>query len=320
MQEQSISLGVNQWEENNCDWCGSDQQEKYFDGPDRLEKLPGMFFLVRCKNCGVYRQNPNLTWEFLSQYYPDDYQSYSYQISEQTNNWRRIIKEYGNIKRRKAIETYQRDGKLLEIGCGTGGFLRELSNSGRWELSGIEPNRAAASYAREHTNAKIIQARLSDVRLENESFDAVVLWTVIEHLSKPRQDLEIIKSLIKPKGWLFFSVPNMESIDRWIFRQYWSGWDLPRHLYIFPRQAIHEGLHSLGFRIVAERCISTSYNAIGHSLEFWSQDWEHKYPRIKKLMMRLYKSWFVRAGLLVPLAILDRLNLTSTITYFAQKL
>src|SRR3990172_5725938 len=315
MLENQILNHVLHWEECICDWCGSSEQEQIFRGPDRLEKLPGIFCLVRCTGCGTYRQNPRLTWESLTKYYPDDYISYSYDVANSKNSWRRYIKDYGNRKRRRIIESFQPGGNLLEIGCGTGGFLRELSKSGKWKLTGIEPSEVAANFASNSTSAKIIRSRLSDVSLDRESFDAIVLWTVIEHLSHPIRDLEYIASLIKPNGWLLFSIPNLESVDAKIFRQYWSGWDLPRHLYLFPRGVVRDVMSSMGFRIAKERCISTSYAGLGHSLEFWSQLWEHKYPRTKDFIKRIYHSWITRVSLLIPLAILDRLNLTSTITF-----
>jgi len=319
MPEYILSSHTLEWEECVCDWCGSNEHDSVFEGPDRLEGLPGTFFLVRCRKCGTYRQNPRLVWDSLERYYPDNYISYSYARKDNNNSWVRFIKDYGNIKRRSTIEKYQPGGYLLEIGCGTGGFLRELSKSGKWILTGVEPNETAVNFARNHTKANIIRGRISDIQLKRESFDAIVLWTVIEHLSHPIRDLEYVRSLIKPNGWIFFSIPNLESLDAKIFRRYWSGWDLPRHLYLFPRAVVRDVMAFLGFHIVKERCISTSYAAIGQSLEFWLQEWENKYPRTKYFIKRTYHSWVTRVGLLLPLAIFDRLNLTSTITIIAQK-
>jgi SAM-dependent methyltransferase len=184
---------------------------------------------------------------------------------------------------------------------------------------GIEPSQRAAEYARQHTSATILQGRFSEVELAPESIDAIVLWTVLEHLDRPVQDLRYAHALLKKDGWLFFSIPNFESLEARLFRQYWSGWDLPRHLYVFPRPTLHKILETIGFRVAYERCLSTSYAALGHSINFWSQSWEHKKPRLKRLLMRFYYAWPTRVALLAPLAILDRLNLTSTITYGTQK-
>jgi 2-polyprenyl-3-methyl-5-hydroxy-6-metoxy-1,4-benzoquinol methylase len=306
------------WEEVECAWCGSTLYDICFEGPDRLERLPGKFRLVRCSQCGLYRQNPRLVWSSLQKYYPEEYKAYAYR-DEKTRSWRQYIENYGNNKRCKAIHRYINGGSILEVGCGTGGFIQELIRSGNWVVSGIEPNQKAAEFTQKKTDATIYPCRFSDVEFEPGSFDAIVLWTVLEHLDQPIKDLQYAYRLLRKNGWLFFSIPNVESLNLKIFKKYWSGWDIPRHLHIFPRSTLHEILHQIGFSIVDERCISTSYQALGHNLEFWSQEWEGKYPRLKKICKAVYYSWLTRMILLMPLAILDRLNLTDTITYFVQK-
>ena len=308
-----------QWEENACAWCGSTDYEVTFEGPDRLHGLPGTFQFVRCKQCGVLRQNPRLRWESLSKYYPEDYVSYNYDAGGYRDSIQTKIRNRGNRKRRLAIEHFQPGGRLLEVGCGTGAFLRELSNSGHWNIVGIEPNEKAALSARQMVGAPIHHGVFADARLEPESFDAIVLWCVVEHLAQPIEDLRRAHALLKKGGWLFFSVPNYESLGTNFFGEFWSGWDLPRHLYVFPKPILREILVSIGFHGISTRCISTSYHALGHSLDFWSQDWANKYPKIRHYSMQFYRSWLVRLGLFFPLAILVRLNLTTNISYFAQK-
>jgi len=310
------SLG---WEECPCDWCGDCESESIFDGPDRLEGLPGTFRVVRCKNCGIYRQNPRLKWSSLQNYYKDDYIAYDYTRAADLNRWNRWVKNYGNVKRRKFIERFVPGGHLLEVGCGTGAFLKVMQNSGRWEVVGIEPSTEASDFAREYTQALILNQRLSEAVLEPESFDAAVLWNVIEHLEQPVTDLKYLSTLLKKDGWLFFSVPNLNSLDARLFGHTWAGWDLPRHLYVIPLKTYDQILESIGFKTIEIRCLSTSYASFGHSLSFWSQTWEARYPQLSRWLHRIYYSWVNRILLLAPLAIQDRLNLSSIITICAQK-
>jgi SAM-dependent methyltransferase len=309
-----------QWEHTNCAWCGTSASEVVFEGPDRLHDLPGLFYFRRCKQCGVLRQDPRLTWEHLSSYYPQDYPAYTFDAGEMNPFLLKKINNYGNIKRRRFVEKYQPCGRLLEVGSGTGAFLRELVKSGRWEVVGIEPNQEAAAYTSENLGVSIHHGRFSEVDLKPATYDAIVLWCVLEHLSEPVQDLRYIHSLLKDGGWLFFSMPNYESLEAKVFGPFWSGWDLPRHLYIFPRSILYEILTQIGFGQISKRCISTSYHALGHSLEFWSQSWEKEHPKIHRTLLKFYRSWFARLGLLLPLAMLDRLNLSTNISFAAQKI
>lgn len=307
------------WEETTCTWCGATAYDVLFEGPDRLHGLPGTFQFVRCQQCGVLRQNPRLTWASLSQYYPEDYVSYHYDAEEDRSPLQAWIKNRGNRKRRRAIERFQPGGRLLEVGCGTGAFLREMARSGHWDVVGVEPNERAASYARQTVECTVLQSTFADADLEEASFEAIVLWCVVEHLAHPIEDLRRAYTLLKPSGWLVFSVPNYESFGARIFGKFWSGWDLPRHLYVFPRTIMNDILVSTGFHNISAHCISTSYQALGHSLDFWFQNWADQYPKLERALRQVYYSWIMRLGLFIPLAVLERFNLTTNITYFAQK-
>lgn len=308
------------WEKTSCSYCGSSLCDPAFSGPDRLHGLPGLFHLQRCRQCGVLRQEPRLAWETLSTYYPEDYAAYNYNDSEKDSRWKRGVDNYGNVKRRRYVEKYQPGGRLLEVGCGTGAFLHEVVRSGKWQSEGLEPSPQAAGFAARTLSIPIHQGRLSEVDLQSASFDAIVLWCVLEHLSSPVQDLLYIYSLLKPGGWLFFSIPNLESLEAKIFGRFWSGWDLPRHLYIFPRASIRRLLKEMGFDRISIRSISSSYNQLGHSLDFWSQTWAASHPNTRRLLLNAYRSWFGRVAFLLPLALLDRLNLSTNITFAARKL
>jgi 2-polyprenyl-3-methyl-5-hydroxy-6-metoxy-1,4-benzoquinol methylase len=308
-----------EWIETTCDWCGTQGGDLVFEGPDRLEGLPGNFFMVKCSNCGIFRQNPRLPWESLAEYYPENYAAYEYTIGDKKNWLRSRIDNYGNYKRRRAIERFIPNGSLLEIGCGTGAFLNELLHSGNWDVVGIEPSEKAAAYTKEVLNIPVHQGRFEDIHLDPETFDVVVLWCVVEHLTDPIQDLRRAQALLKEGGWLIFSMPNYESWDAKIFGKYWAGWDLPRHLYVFPRKSLRDVLKKIGFENISEKCLSTSYHALGHNLEFWSQSWDERKFNRWQFVLRLYRTWMVRILLLLPLAVLDRLKLATNITIFAQK-
>jgi SAM-dependent methyltransferase len=276
--------------------------------------------MTRCLKCGLYRQNPHLAWDSLKTYYPEDYASHPKLVQDEPNFLRRLDIRYGPWKRVRSIKRFQPNGNLLEIGCGTGLFLEEALRSGCWTVAGVEPSERAATYAREKLHVPIYQNRFSEVKLTPESYDLIVMWNVLEHLEHPIYDLRYAYQLLKERGWLILAIPNLEGFEASWFGPYWVGWDLPRHLYIFPLKILSEMLISIGFRWVTTRCISTSYAVLGHSLDFWSQSWETRYPLLRRLLLSLYHFLPVRALLLFPLWIFDRFNQSTIITIFAQKI
>jgi SAM-dependent methyltransferase len=308
-----------QWEEIVCDWCGTPGGELLFSGPDRGEMLPGEFRMVRCTKCNLIRQNPRPSWKDLSSYYPENYHAYFSLVGDDRKPLRRLNKRYAQWKLRQAIEKHQTSGFLLEVGCGTGLFLEEMARTGKWQLIGIEPEPRAASYVKKELGITVMQERLSEVKLDCNAFDVIVLWNVLEHLSYPIQDLKKIHLLLKGGGSLVFSIPNLEGLGAKIFRHYWIGWDLPRHLYLFPKSRLYKILDELGFNVVATKCISNSYATLGLSLKFWSQSWEDRYPALKRFLINLYHTRFIRALLVFPLSILDLLKFSSVITIIANK-
>ncbi len=310
------------WEETPCDWCGSNETSLVFEGPDRLEHLPGKFRLVRCEGCGLYRQNPRLTWEGLKLYYPDDYASHGKLVQQEHGIFRRLDKRYGPWKRLHAVERFQPGGRMLEVGSGTGLFLEEALRSGRWEVVGVEPSEHAASYTRQHLGVEVVQDLFSDADFQPDcdaSFDVIAFWNVFEHLYHPMADLRKAYRLLRPGGWLVIGLPNVEGWEQRIFGKYWVGWDQPRHLYLFPQLSLRAILEKEGFRYETARCLSTSYSVLYYSLDFWSQSWEKDHPRLRKVLLGIYRTLIVRAMLIPPLWLLDHLNLGTVITLFAQK-
>jgi SAM-dependent methyltransferase len=307
------------WEQCACDWCGTAHSEPVFAGPDRLEGLPGTFFMARCPQCGVYRQNPRPAWESLQHYYPEDYASHPRLVQDEPTRLRQLDKRYGPWKRLRAVERYQPGGALLEVGCGTGLFLEEALLSGRWQVTGIEPGQRAAGYVRDRLGVTVHQGRFSEIELPEASFEAIVMWNVVEHLDSPVADLRYAQRLLKDGGWLIFSIPNLESLERQVFGDFWVGWDLPRHLYLFPQEVLGEILDEIGFRLVDRRCLSTSYSVLGHSLDFWSQSWASQHPNLRRMLLGSYRSMLGRLLMVPPLWLLDRLNLSTILTLFAQK-
>jgi SAM-dependent methyltransferase len=106
-----------------------------------------------------------------------------------------------------------------------------------WDVIGIEPNPYAANYARTRFGVEVFCGTLEQFDLTSESFDVVALWNVLEHLPTPARDIVRIKRVLDTEGLLVIEISNLESIDRKIFGKCWIGWDLPRHLYLFPRDS-----------------------------------------------------------------------------------
>lgn len=303
--------------DHSCDWCGTNDYKIIFEGPDLLSDLPGKFCFVQCSQCGLYRQNPRLEWNQLQNYYPEGYSSHSKQVSDLSSKIKKIDKRYGLWKRVKFVSKYKASGNWLDIGCGTGRILQEAQIWNNWSLFGLEPVTTAADYAREKLNIPIYNMLLEDYHEVEKFYDIITMWDVLEHLPTPINDLKKVHTLLKDGGVLVISIPNAQSLGRKLFKRFWIGYDLPRHLYLFPPKILIEIMERIGFKIIARKSIAGNHGAFFLNLSFWNK---HKNSKIlKSILSKGADYWLYRIITLVPMFIIDRFNLGNSITFVMSK-
>lgn len=317
--EQPATPADSGFEDVACDNCGARGGTHLFTGSDLIHGLPGKFPVVQCDVCGWIRQNPRPSERHIGSYYLDDYVSYMGAIEDERWPWRRWDRRYGVVKRCWAIERFVARGTLLEIGCGTGIFLNEMKRRG-WTVAGIEPQGHASGYARSRFGLDVFQGRMEDYAAAPASFDVVALWNVLEHLPYPAQSIARIRRLLRPGGLLVFSVPNCESLDRRLFGRSWVGWELPRHLYLFPHDSLVRFLAAQGFQLLTTTCPAGSFHASILSLQMWlrSRLGRGHWP-LADAIAGVARTLPFRLLSAPPLWVSDTLRLSSIVSYFARK-
>ena len=126
-------------------------------------------------------------------------------------------------------------GTLLDVGCGSGGFLARMRGLG-WRVQGVEPDPRAAQLARRQFGLDVHAGTLERLEIAPETFDAVTLNHVIEHTADPLALLRECTRILKPGGTLVIVTPNVDSLGQRVFRSRWRGLEAPRHLCLFcPR-------------------------------------------------------------------------------------
>jgi SAM-dependent methyltransferase len=277
-----------------------------------------MFRVVECMQCGWLRQNPRPTEETIEYYYPPDYINFIGAVEDEPRRWRQWDRRYEFLKRRRAIERLKPQGRLLDVGCATGLFLHEMQQAG-WEVAGVEPNSGAAAYAQQRFGLQVHVGTLRQAALPNGSVDVLTLWDVLEHVHAPWADLFEAQRLLTEGGLLVLSLPNLESLERRWFGPLWLGWDLPRHLYFFPRPSIVAALSELGLRVEGFRCIAGSYHAWLLSLRFYFE--EHYAPgaRGPQWVLGAMRSFPARLAFATPFWAIGQAHRASVITVFARK-
>ncbi len=112
----------------------------------------------------------------------------------------------------KTLEVKKSD-RLLECGCGTGVFTREMAKTGA-HIVALDVSRKLLDYARQHlalTNVNFREADIEDEKtMPAESFDAAYGVSILHHVDMNRT-LPILKKHLKPGGKFAFSEPNLSN-------------------------------------------------------------------------------------------------------------
>ena len=139
------------------------------------------------------------------------------------------------------------NGKLLEIGCGSGELLENVRAAG-WEAQGIDVDPRAVEHAR-MKGLPVTLASGETAQFPDNYFDAVVMSHVIEHVHDPTGLLRECWRILKPNGRISYITPNGRSLLRNMLGSSWFALEPPRHLHIFTPQAIRHLMVESGFEL-----------------------------------------------------------------------
>jgi len=146
-------------------------------------------------------------------------------------------------------------GRLLDVGCGGGRFLRRMQKRG-WQVAGTDFDEQVTRKVRARYGIETHVGDLPQCALPAESFDAITLSQAIEHLYDPKATLRECLRLLKPGGQLVMTTPNPRSLGAIEFGANWRGWEAPRHLHLFTVDALAALTREAGFEIVEARTCS----------------------------------------------------------------
>jgi len=246
------------WEETSCPQCGRGEESLILEAPDPLPSSgTGLWFaVVRCNHCGLSYTNPRPSPESIGQFYPHDYPPHRVRRRDDARASRPIWSAlFGRpCNERRGVLPWQGSGRLLDFGCGSGGFLRRMAGLG-WRVTGLD---AASTAARQAGDFPVHVGSLPHPELTPGSFDIVTMWHSLEHVHQPLAVLREARRVLVPGGRIFVAVPNIESLPFYLFSRCWYGLDLPRHLTHFAPKTLRTMLETAGFRVESVRSIRHS--------------------------------------------------------------
>lgn len=194
-----------------------------------------IFDLYYDENLDMLITSPQPDLENLGRYYEsEDYISHTDNKRSVFEKAYHFVKSIALKNKLNLINSEQsQKGKILDIGAGTGDFLLTAKNDG-WNVIGIEPSDRAKNIAKQ----KGISFAEETASLENNSFDVITMWHVLEHVPNLELQIQELKRLLKPTGTLIIAVPNFKSFDAEHYGEFWAAFDVPIHFWHFSKKAI----------------------------------------------------------------------------------
>jgi SAM-dependent methyltransferase len=236
----------------HCPACGSSSINPVLSTKDYT--VSGESFPIwQCDSCSLRFTQDVPGIDRIGGYYKsENYISHTNISKGVINRLYQIIRKKTLKQKRKLVckLTGKKQGELLDVGSGTGAFVNEMRQNG-WQVVGLEPDPDARRIARE------INCELKNVdelfNLPENSFDAITLWHVLEHVHDLQNYLQQLKALLKQDARLIIAVPNYTSFDASIYKEYWAAYDVPRHLYHFSPVSMKLLIEKHGMRIIDYR-------------------------------------------------------------------
>ena len=230
-----------------CPVCGP--------GPTRLFVRSNDRDVLRCGSCGLLFSSPRPSQREIGEYFAAEY----------IGDRERAEVDFAALReptlRREAALVRQLlpgGGRLLDVGCAAGAFLRLFSGDRRWVVAGVEPSRFAAEYARSTYGLDVHTGFLRELRLPGAGFEAITSLDSFYFHPEPNEDLAEMARLLAPGGLLFIEIPGLA------FRLLKNSGPLARlrygasarlnaalHLYFYSAATLSHLARPHGFRLVA---------------------------------------------------------------------
>ena len=236
---------------NTCPCCNSTNIAEALQAKDYTVSQTN-FSIWHCNNCTARFTQDVPDIHHIGPYYQSTaYISHSDTKEGFINKLYHLVRNFTLKKKQNLViaETNVAKGNLLDVGAGTGAFSQTMKNAG-WEVTGLEPDPTARKVALEKFEL-LLDIPDSLFQLPANSFDAITMWHVLEHVHDLQGYLQQYHTILKPNGKVFIAVPNYTSGDADTYQEFWAAYDVPRHLYHFSPKSMEMLANLKGFRVKA---------------------------------------------------------------------
>jgi 2-polyprenyl-3-methyl-5-hydroxy-6-metoxy-1,4-benzoquinol methylase len=202
--------------------------------------------ILQCRSCGLGRTEASgfdpaayYTEDYFSGGHADGYADY---LGAEPVLRREFARGVDFIRR------FRPGGKLLELGCAYGFFLKEAAQ--HFDVTGIELAGDAVAHCRA-AGLNVLAGAADEATLRQVGHaDVIVLFDVIEHLPDPRQTLALCHQHLNPGGIVVITTGDFGSAVARLLGAKWRLMTPPQHLWFFSQDSVRRLAAALGLAVV----------------------------------------------------------------------
>ncbi len=209
------------------------------------------FTILHCDTCGLYTLETDQDYDqFLEKYYREGY----FMGKDEKFGYADYLSEEPMVRKNAAhylekIYQITDHGALLDVGCAAGFFMDEALKKG-YSVSGIDTSAYITGLASSHLKDKIQTTPLHKANFPANSFDVVLMFDLIEHLSDPKKDLIKLSESIKKGGLLVIGTGDVGSLYAQILGTHNHFFAPPHHYFFLSRKTVTELLKQSGYQVI----------------------------------------------------------------------
>ena len=236
-------------EKSGCLLCGGKRRKMVHKFTDLPESRRGKqkLDIKQCSKCGFIATHPPLPNDHWNDKYEGDYwREYQTSIGERRIDERFEEFEMISAERIQYLESFYRllpparrfnpQGRFLDVGCSMGFLVKAAEDYGFKNAYGIDPNQQDVDEGKERYAVNLSQGYIENYG-EN-SFDVIMCFNTVEHVSRPDYLMEEMVKRLKPNGALVVGTHDIECENYKGEGVEWKHIKPAEHLYYFSKDTL----------------------------------------------------------------------------------
>lgn len=217
--------------------------------------------IMRCRVCTHRYSTPRVTFDTAVSLYRDDKTASDIYTQPMQVEIDEIKYQYG-LDLVEKLGPPGRD-KIMDVGCGSGVYLRVAEANGWGQCVGVDINERYADVYAESPGVQFINSSFEDLDVARigKDYDVIAMWSVLEHIYNVHDILDKLHAILKPGGLLFILVPNVESLATRLMRERSPTFSW-KHLAHFSPKSLTHLIEAHGFDKIFHETVITEIDNI----------------------------------------------------------